>query len=219
MEAGGIIHARSTTPGVLVRRVHPLPIVGRDPQPVEPRVRCGRLVGRFGGVAGGRDIAACQRLGHRRLDPDPGLVQRRGRIQASVRAGAGGAAVQPRSVLSLRAAGAHRGRLRAVRERAGRPAPLRHRLDPAQARDSRSAGGDRGAADRRVPAPGRLSARPRGGAKHQGRGRGAGRCRRDRGGVRAGCDRGRDQPRGVGAFCEPCSATGSPGRRRPHPIW
>ncbi len=103
--------------GVLVRRLHAVADLGRHAQPVEPGVRGGRLVGRLGRRARGRDDDARQRLGHRRLDPHPGVVQRRRRVQAAVRPRPRRPAVQPRHLLPLRPAGAHRRRLRALRER------------------------------------------------------------------------------------------------------
>ena len=97
-----------------------------------------------GGSSGGSGAAlACgdddARRGsrHRRLDPHPRLVQRRRRVQAALRPRAAATAVQPRHLLPLRAAGAHRGRLRAVRERARRAGPDGHRVAAAEARAAR----------------------------------------------------------------------------------
>ncbi len=190
-------HAR-----VLVCRVHALPAERHHPQPVEPRVRRRRVVGRLGRVARGGYIAAGQRLGHRRLDSHPGVVQRRGRLQAAVWPRARGAAVQPRSVLPLRPARADGGRHRALRKRAGRAAPVRHRLDCAQARDPRSARRHRRAAAGPDAAAGRLPPRSRGRAKHA-RGRRGTRGRRGHGrGVRARADRADDQRGHLGALRE-----------------
>ena len=78
--------------GVLLRRLHALPAVGRHPQPVGPGVGRRRFVRRRRRRARiGHDHAG-QRLRHRRLDPHPGLVQRRRRLQAAVRARAAGSA-------------------------------------------------------------------------------------------------------------------------------
>ena len=76
--------------GVLLRVLHALAHPRRDAQPVEPGVRRRRLVRRRGRGAGvGHDD---DRLGlrHRRLDPRPGVVQRRRRLQAAVRPRAAG---------------------------------------------------------------------------------------------------------------------------------
>ena len=75
--------------GVLVRRLHPLAAARRDPQPVEPRVRGRRLLGRLRRGARRGHGDAGQRLRHRRLDPHPGQLQRRRRLQAAVRPRAG----------------------------------------------------------------------------------------------------------------------------------
>ena len=55
-----------------MRGLHPLAAAGRDPQPVEPRLRGRRLLRRRRRGAGGGHDDARQRLGHRRLDPHPG---------------------------------------------------------------------------------------------------------------------------------------------------
>ena len=96
--------------GVLVRRVHALAPLGRHAQPVEPGLRRRRLVRRHRRVARLRHVDARHRLGHRRLDPDPGVLERRRRVQAAVRPRAAGAAVQPRPLLPHRPARAHRAR-------------------------------------------------------------------------------------------------------------
>ncbi len=113
-------------------------------------------------LPGGGDLDARERIGYRWIDPDPGLVQRRGRFQASVRAGSGRAAVQPRPVLSLRAAGPHGRRCRAVRKHAGRAAIRRTscRCGPSS-RFPRRWTASRGCGSV-SPAPGRLRAGSRG---------------------------------------------------------
>ena len=83
-------------PGVLVRGVHPHGPVGRDPQPVEPGLHPGWLLGRIGCSPRGRYDVPGQRLGHRRLDPDPRVLLRSGGLQGAVRPGARAPAVQPR---------------------------------------------------------------------------------------------------------------------------
>jgi Asp-tRNA(Asn)/Glu-tRNA(Gln) amidotransferase A subunit family amidase len=95
LEAGAIVHARTTA----------------------PEFSCaGFTHSRLWGVTrpGRRHRGAGQRLGHRRLDPHPRVLQRGGRLQAAVWPGARRPAVQPRHLLSLRADGPHRRRLRAV---------------------------------------------------------------------------------------------------------
>ena len=114
LDAGAIVHARSTNPEFSCAGFTHSRFRRRDPQPAEPGVRRRRLVGRFGRVPGRRQLDARQRLGHRRVDPDPGVVQRRGRLQAPLWAGAAWIRRSTSTVLPLRAAGAHRCRLRAL---------------------------------------------------------------------------------------------------------
>ncbi len=120
--------------GILDRRLHALAAVGRDAQPVEPRVRRRRLVRRHRRVAGVGHLDARHRLRHRRLDPHAGRLERRRRVQGAVRPCAAAAAVQHGHLLPQRAAGAHHRRLRAVRERDRRAAPGRRRRDRAAVR-------------------------------------------------------------------------------------
>ena len=93
-------------PRVLLRGDHRVATVGRDAQPLEPRLQPRRLVGRLGRRAGGRHGDPRHRLRHRRLDPYSGLVLRRGGLQAALRPRAAATALQPRPLLPRGAAGA-----------------------------------------------------------------------------------------------------------------
>ena len=115
------VHAR-----VQLCRLHPLHAVGHHEEPVEPRGRGRRLERRLGRVAREWHVDARERVGHRRLDQDPGIDQWGRRLQGAARARADLPAVQPRSLLPRRRDGAHDRRHGAVPQRAGRPAPARH---------------------------------------------------------------------------------------------
>ena len=84
---------------VLLRGDHRVAPVGDHPQPLEHGLQSRRLLGRLGRRPGGRHGEPRDRLRHRRLDPHPGLVLRRRRVQAALRARAPDAALQPRPLL------------------------------------------------------------------------------------------------------------------------
>ena len=105
--------------GVLLRGDHRLAALGGHPQPLEPRLQPRRLVRRLRRGARRRHGEPRHRLRHRRLDPHPGLVLRRGRLQAALRPRAPGPALQPRPLLPRRADGADRRGLPPARERDG----------------------------------------------------------------------------------------------------
>ena len=120
-------HAR-----VLLRGDHRVAAVGSHPQPLEPGLQPRRLVGRLGRGPGGRHGDPGDRLRHRWLDPHPGVVLRRRRLQAAVRQSAADAAVQPRPLLPRGPHGAQRRRLPPARERdvPGRTPRTSPRCDP-----------------------------------------------------------------------------------------
>ena len=64
-----------------VRLLH----AGQDPQPARPRAHAGRLLERLGGGRGRGDGAFGDRQPDQRLGDPPGLVLRRGRLQAELR--------------------------------------------------------------------------------------------------------------------------------------
>ena len=108
IDAGGIVHARTTTPEFSCAPFTWTKLWGVTRNPWNTDVLPGRVERRVGRVAGGRVRDAGHRLGHRRLDQDPVVVLRRHRVQAAVRPGARGGAVQPRPLLPRGAAGPHR---------------------------------------------------------------------------------------------------------------
>src|SRR5712691_2189017 len=85
--------------GVLLRTVHLDEALGRHPQPVEHRLLPRRLERRVRRCAGGRLGDPGDRVGYRRLDQDPGLVLRRRRVQAALRARSRGRDLQSRPLL------------------------------------------------------------------------------------------------------------------------
>ena len=83
-------------------RGHPVPGVRgrlrppgdrRHPQPARPVPHLGRVVGRVGGPGRRRRVRPGHRLGHRRVDPDPGRLLRDRGAQADLRAAAAGRGV------------------------------------------------------------------------------------------------------------------------------
>ena len=76
--------------GVLLRAGDLDEAVGRHPQPVAPGLLARRVVRRLGRGAGRGQHDARDGLGHRRVDPHPGVVLRSRRVQAAVWPGAGG---------------------------------------------------------------------------------------------------------------------------------
>ncbi len=139
--------------GVLLRRVLSHDDVGHHPQPVEHRLRPWRLVRRHRRRPRRRLRAARHRERHRWVDPHPGVVQRRRRLQATVRSGAGVAAVQPRPVLPRRPARPQRCRHGPARERDRRLASPRRRVAAQPTADPCAAGGCRRPEDRPVSRP------------------------------------------------------------------
>ena len=107
--AGAVIVGKTTNPELCFAGVTVNPVHGLTRNPWGPRAHTRRLEWRRGGLARPRPDAACNRLGRRRLDPDPSLLLRCGGSQANPRAGAVVARL-PRLAVSLRegAAGAQR---------------------------------------------------------------------------------------------------------------
>ena len=137
LEAGGIIHARTTTPEFSLRRLHALQALRRHPQPVEPALR-GRRLAPAGRVrrwppapqrSPAARTSAARSASRRRSTASSGSSRRYGRVPVEL-------PFNMDTLLPQRSAGAHRRRLRAVRERARRSAPARPHL--AAARSSRS---------------------------------------------------------------------------------
>ena len=131
--AGALMHLRTTTPRVLLRRCHPHPALGRDPQPLEPAVHAGGLFRRHRGDARLRGRDARHRLRHRRLDPHPCRLLGGGGLQAPLRAQPPEPHFQPRFLLPFRPHGAFGRRLRPAAERDGGAASARHRHAEAEA--------------------------------------------------------------------------------------
>ena len=180
IDAGGIVHARTTTPEFSSAPVTWTKLWGVTRNPWNTDYSPGGSSGGSGASLAAGSATLATGLRHRRLDPDPVVVLRRRRIQAAVRPGARGVAVQPRPLLPRGPDGAHRRRLRAAGERDRRAASQRCRLDPAEAGDPAAAGLRRRTADRAVARP-RLLQRRRGrGREHDGRRRPAARRGRDR---------------------------------------
>ena len=149
MEAGAHHPRPHHRARVLVRRVHPLAAVGRDPQPVEPRVRRRRLVG--------RDRVRRWRPARRRWPAARTSAARSGSRRRSTAWSDSSrrTAACRRSRRSTSTTTVTAGRWRGPWPTAALfenvlagPHPARQRLDAAQARASRAARGDRGAADR-----------------------------------------------------------------------
>ena len=84
IDAGGIIHVRTTTPSSAARRS---PSRGCGASRATPGTSTSARAARRrpGRRAGGRHDDPRHRLRHRRLHPHPGLVLRRGRLQAALR--------------------------------------------------------------------------------------------------------------------------------------
>ncbi len=99
LDAGGIVHARTTTPEFSCAPVTWTKLWGVTRNPWNTDFSPGRLEWRVSRVAGGRHHHAGHRLGHRRVDPDPVVFLRCCRLQAAVRPGAGGRDLQPRPLL------------------------------------------------------------------------------------------------------------------------
>ena len=72
-------------PRVRLRDVVAEPVVRHRRQPARPGARRGRLVRRLGGRDRDRRLRARARHRHGGVDPDPGVVVRRGRVQADAR--------------------------------------------------------------------------------------------------------------------------------------
>ena len=107
---------------VLVGRLHALPPLRHHAQPVEHRLQPGWLDGRRRGGAR-RRVGDARDRSDIGVHPNPRHVQRRRRIQASLWARAGRAAVQPRPLLPRRPAGADGGGLRALQNVIAGPHP------------------------------------------------------------------------------------------------
>ena len=138
LEAGAIVHARTTAPefscagfthsrlwGVTRNPWNPEYASAAPPaarlrrsRPARPRWPAART-------------SAARSASRRRSTASSGSSRPYGRVPVDP-------AVQSRHLLPLRAAGADRGRLRAVRERARRPRPVRHRLAAPEAACSRT---------------------------------------------------------------------------------
>jgi hypothetical protein len=81
---GGGHHPRPQRhPGVLLRGLLSLQIVGGDPQPPEPGIYSGRIIRRQWGLLGCRNRTPGLRFGYRGLHPNPCLLLWRGGLQAS----------------------------------------------------------------------------------------------------------------------------------------
>ena len=127
-DAGALVHARTTTPEFSCAGFTHSDLWGVTRNPWNPDYTPGGSSGGSGRRPRGRYGVPGQRLRHRRLDPDPRVLQRCRRLQGAVRAGAGAAAVQPRRLLPRRGDGPHRGRHGAAPQRDPGPAPRRPRL-------------------------------------------------------------------------------------------
>ena len=123
IDAGGIVHARTTTPEFSCAG-HLEPSCGASPatRGTPTTRRAGPAADRGPRWPPGTHHAG-HRLGHRRVDPHPGVVLRRRRVQAAVRTGARGGDLQPRPLLPRGAAGPHRRRLRAAENVIAGPHP------------------------------------------------------------------------------------------------
>ena len=97
--AGQAGHPRDGARGAVVRSA-----VAARAQPVEPRALHGRLVLGLGGGRRGRPGPGGARLGHRRIDPRPGVALRRRRPDAHVRPGEPRRASSPTRTRSTTAA-------------------------------------------------------------------------------------------------------------------
>ena len=172
LDSGAIVHARSTAPEFSCAGFTHSRLTGVTRNPWNPEYGVGGSSGGSGAsLAAGHDHAG-QRLRHRRLDPDPGVVQRRGRLQAALRAGA----ADRRRSTSTRTATAARWPAPwptacCSRTCSPGPAPARHRLAAAQAGAARPARRGRGHAHRGLGRPRRLAGRRRGAPKHARHGR------------------------------------------------
>ena len=168
LDAGGIMHARTTTPEFAYAPITASPLWGvtRNPWSLEHAP---------GGSSGGAGRRACRRHDRarrrhrrRRLGPHPGSGLPRRRLQAALRAQSSRRRSSHRIAAPLWADDAVRRRRRSDAERdVGRPR-RRHVLAQGAARTARKLSADRGLDGRRLHGPRHVRDRPRGRPQHRG---------------------------------------------------
>ena len=133
LRAGGIMHARTTTPEFSCAAITHTRLWGVTRNPWNPEFTPGGSSGRHGRRPGRGRRHARHRIGHRRIDSHPGRLFGRGRLQAALRTQPPGPHLQPGLLQPFRSAGALRRRLRPAAKRHGGPASARHRDGEAEA--------------------------------------------------------------------------------------